>query len=331
MFGLEHVGNHVLFDKQMGREARLTPMGWGINEQTVRLVGPQFADAADASFWTLANSGGTAASTIASGIATLLSSDTSGAAWSAITSVRKGRFMFAHPNLYRAAIRIPDTAEADNIRKWGVFEHTNGTPSSGFYFELDAGGALSVVCKSTGTTLSKASGSFEGEVDSFVVGTDVTAYEIVYFVMGAWFFVNGQLLHKFTPTTGQLVDNLTLPLAASIVKSAGSEPAQLEVFANSILRLGSSAPAPAFANVTGAATSTLKRGSGTLHRVVCNNTGTPAPTLTIYDALSASGTVIGTIGATTGGIGTLEYGVNFTTGLTVVSTGTAANWTICYD
>lgn len=76
-----------------------------------------------------------------------------------------------------------------------------------------------------------------------------------------------------------------------------------------------------YGHITTAATTTFKSGAGILWRLVL---GEAAGTLiTIYDNTAGSGTVISVINTPAqANCVTLWYGLQFTTGLTVVSTGT---------
>lgn len=87
-----------------------------------------------------------------------------------------------------------------------------------------------------------------------------------------------------------------------------------------------------FTNITSATTTTVKSGSGTLVRIV-NNKKVASGVITIYDNTAGSGTKIGTITSP----GTLldnhqvyEYGVQFSTGLTIV-TSAADDLTVVWD
>lgn len=84
-----------------------------------------------------------------------------------------------------------------------------------------------------------------------------------------------------------------------------------------------------FRNITGNATTTVKSGAGTLKGIVFNTPGTLS-SMVIYDSTTGSGTKIGTIN-TTLGQNSLNYEVQFTNGLTIVTTGTlAADATVVY-
>lgn len=78
-----------------------------------------------------------------------------------------------------------------------------------------------------------------------------------------------------------------------------------------------------FQNITTSTTTTVKSGAGVLHIVNVNTLGTVASTVTVYDNTSGSGTKIATINSLTLS-GPFQYDIAFSTGLTLVTTGTAA-------
>jgi hypothetical protein len=75
-----------------------------------------------------------------------------------------------------------------------------------------------------------------------------------------------------------------------------------------------------YKNIAAGATTLVKSGSGSLHSINVNNKGSTV-TITIYDSLTASGTKIATMTLTAEG--TQTFDVSFSTGLTVVTSGTA--------
>jgi hypothetical protein len=86
-----------------------------------------------------------------------------------------------------------------------------------------------------------------------------------------------------------------------------------------------------FSNITTTGTTTIKSGAGIFRRLVINTKGSASNTFTIYDNTAGSGTVIATID-TVNSTGSLEYGLAFSTGLTIVSaSGTSANATVIYE
>lgn len=82
-------------------------------------------------------------------------------------------------------------------------------------------------------------------------------------------------------------------------------------------------PSYSYNNITTATTTVVKSGAGILRRVIINSLGTVASTATIYDNTAGSGAKIGTLN-TLALLGGLTFDVAFTTGLTIVTTGTVA-------
>lgn len=78
-----------------------------------------------------------------------------------------------------------------------------------------------------------------------------------------------------------------------------------------------------YSHISTSATTAVKAGPGHLHAVVVNTKGTVASTTTIYDNTAASGTVVAVIDSLNQS-GTFTYGLQCATGITVVTTGTAA-------
>lgn len=76
-------------------------------------------------------------------------------------------------------------------------------------------------------------------------------------------------------------------------------------------------------HISTATTTTAKSGAGSVHTVCVNTLGTVASTVTVYDNTAGSGTVIAVINSLAF-LGCQIYDVAFATGLTLVTTGTAA-------
>lgn len=83
-----------------------------------------------------------------------------------------------------------------------------------------------------------------------------------------------------------------------------------------------------YRNITSAATTTVKSGTGILHCITINTTA--AATITVYDNTAASGTKIATIAASPVIGSTFIYDVSFTTGLTIVTAG-SSDITVSYN
>lgn len=328
-------------DNQVARIQRVSPIGGALVEQTTRLVGASFGSSIDTNFWTASNSGAGSASGVANSIATL-TSGTANNGYGSITTARLARFLFANPNLYRGAVRVTAASVTNCTRRFGAFTaaaNPYNTPTNGVGFEISAAGVLSCNTWSNGSAVQTVnSGSFNGQVASYAIDTNVHAYEITYFVMGVWFFVDGVLLHHFAPTTGILAQNLTVPSTASIFNSAGGTTSgTMELWASSILRFGKELTRPKSARISTNTTTTLKSGAGTIHSIVLNNSPSVGHTMTIYDNTAGSGTILNlftcSASQTPFVINLAPLGLDFYTGLTVVTaTGaTAGDWLVIYD
>lgn len=109
----------------------------------------------------------------------------------------------------------------------------------------------------------------------------------------------------------------------TIALPSGASTSALQTTGNTSIASVANAFSNSFSNITTATTTTVKSGSGTLRSVTINSLGTVASTVTIYDNTAGSGTKVGTIDSLTLK-GTFTFDTAFSTGLTIVSTGTLA-------
>lgn len=85
-----------------------------------------------------------------------------------------------------------------------------------------------------------------------------------------------------------------------------------------------------YSHISTSTTTTVKSGAGVLHAISVNALGTVASQATIYDNTAGSGTVIAVVDTLTQ-LRTVLLDVAFTTGLTIVTTGTVApDLTVAY-
>lgn len=278
-----------------GFQGQYTPMRDQKICQPFRLIGTSFGSTIDTNFWSATNSGTGSAAGVSAGIATL-ASGTSNNGYGQITSVRDARFIFAHPNQWRGAVRIPTVTVAGNIRRWGAYSFSVPTTLiDGFYFELSSTGVLSVnSINNGGTPVSVSSGSFNGDVANYTLDNNIHAYEIIYFVMGAWFYIDNVLVHKFSPTTVPMVASYNLPSTTTSINSAsGTVSGTIEVWASMILRLGNSISQPKhtwfpLGTTTGLQ---LKLGSGNIRNIYIGRPLNGA-VITLSDSTSVATPVI---------------------------------------
>lgn len=303
-----------------------------------RLVGVPFEGTTiDSNFWTSTVSGAGAANTQASGLITA-ASGTANSGYAQLQSVRKARFVFAHPHVCRQVVRIPTVVVAQNTRRWGAYTVTAApAPSDGFYFELSAAGALSVNAINTGgTPTSVPSGSFNGNVASYTVNTNVHAYEIHYYVMGVEFYVDGTLLHTMLPTTANLSALYTLNASfASVNSASGTTSGTIEAWACTIARLGREQTNPTtYTHANGqTAGVTLKRGAGVVNGMSIGQ-ATNNAVIILYDNVSAAVPILGTWVVPNNSIIPVNMtglSMPFYTGLTLAVTTQNAGLTIMYE
>lgn len=323
------------YDIQIGKYQRVAPTGAAVVDQTMRLIGGGFQDSQlDTVAWTGNNSGTGSSVAVSNGINTL-TSGTANSGYATVQSATKARFLFASTNVFRGTFRLPTLGGTNTTRGWGAFNFgTLPAVQDGFFFSYNGTSkTLSVNCCNAGVTTSVSSGSFNGDVKSYTLDTNQHNYEIVYQVPGAFFFIDGALIHHFVSGSALLSSIMHLAVSAFASNSAsGTISTSLEAWAGSIIRYGSAPPAPQFLNIAALGTTTIKAGPGQLHRVTINTAGSNTNTITLYDSLTGSGTKIATIGDAAGAIVTLEYNLDFMNGLTAVSaTGTSSDITVIYD
>lgn len=332
---LSHV--HGLSD-HFGFQGQFTPMRDMKVVEPYRLIGTTFSNFTfDTNFWTPANNGTASTVTITNGVVKV-TSGTGNSGYGQLQSVRSARFLFAQPLQFRGIFRASTVTISGNTRRWGSYSTTGTvTVSNGVFFELGPTGTVSLNCVSGGVINSVASGSFNGDVSEYTLDTNAHSYEIIYFTAGAWFYIDDVFLHKFSMSSTPLYQSLNVPLTFQSVNSAsGTTSVDLESWNTSILRLGRDATAPTSKFQAGQTSGlVLKRSAGILHTVnisgVTNNSN-----VTLYDALSATGTpnIIWTSGAMSTNLTPFTIslqGVPFFTGLTLAITTADCNTTIIYE
>lgn len=85
---------------------------------------------------------------------------------------------------------------------------------------------------------------------------------------------------------------------------------------------------------TAATNNAIKTGAGVLRKIIVN-TPVASGTVTVYDSLTATGTKLATVtfpaSLVSDGMAEADYNVAFTTGLTVVTTGSNMDTTVTYQ
>lgn len=318
------------YDYQTNKIARISPTGSALVSEPKRLTGGGFVGSLDTMAWTVGNTGAASSATVVN-IATLVSGTASGG-YGSIQTANQARFLYASANTLRGTFRIPTLGVTTSTQKWGAFNYGVAPAiQDGAFFSYN-GTNLQVNITTGGVTTTVTNGSFNGETTMWTMDTIAHNYEIIYQVAGTWFLVDGIFLHKFAPVSTLLTSTTTFFANALSVNTAASTGGTLEVWASSIVRYGSSVPAPQFKNITALGTTTIKLGPGTLHTVVLNTASGNTNTVTLFDSTTGSGTTIAKITNVLGSINTISYDLDFINGLTVVvATGTAGDVTVVYD
>lgn len=324
-----------------GDEARMSPHGFIDTNQPYRLVGTMFgtvAEGIDGSFWATALLGGGGAPATASiataGVVTLVTGTTN-PAHSQIQTVRRARYTNLNAHRSYQRVRLPVVVVAGSTRIWGPLTTTGSplAPVDGYCFDVNAAGVLNLSCYVGGSRVGRtvASGSFNGEVNQYVVDTNSHAYEVIWTISKVRFVVDGVLLHTFNGTTAPLSGTQHLP-STFLALGLGTS-ASMENWSGSITRLGRDDTAPMVRLLQATGGTTVKIGPGRLHRVIID-TGNNAATFVGHDTVAAPGAgnmIINTNLAANASPVTLEFGADFYTGLHLIITGASAYITVVYE
>lgn len=295
-----------------GNLAEITPYGEQHIVEPVRIAGGVFNDSVlDPSFYAATNAnGGTA--TVLNTVLTAATNTTANGA-SAVQTVQAGRFIGGTSNRFYGRISLGDTGTVNNIREWGV---RGPGATNGIYFKLNGTAALVAATMKTGVETTYAL--------TFPAGfslTNLNLYEIDYNSGSVYFIINGTVVYTLNATAPyignfQLFAFLSNTNSASSTTNVTASALQLTIY-----RLGKIVTQSIAGRITTAATTTFKQGPGLLHRITLNDPG--GTLITIYDNTAGSGTTLAVINTPAqANPVTLQYGIQFSTGLTVVSTGT---------
>jgi hypothetical protein len=159
-----------------------------------------------------------------------------------------------------------------------------------------------------------------------------TGYEIWYHGGRQFFFTRNTLIHAVSPGATSTVASLNLTSRFECFNTGTvTTTPNLGIIASAINRCAGVQSRPSYYNISSASTTVLRRGPGTLHSVIVNDVGSIGGTITIYDNTTGSGTTIATINSNKTAIASLQYNLDFYTGLTIVTVGLPGNITVVWD
>jgi len=320
-----------------GNDAEISPDNELKVTQSVKLVGGIFIGTiVDSNFWTTNTSANGSVfqdiRTSTTGGELSLTTNTTANGAARISSIRRGRYVAGNSNYARFVVHTPDNGTVNNQRRWGVVDYTSITSiTDGAYFELN-GTTLSVVTMRGGTANRTSDGSFNGKWGTHYHIDSNTShiYEIYYTTFSVLFSVDGVLLHNFSIGAYPWSNTPTLYIYADNVNSGGSvTDVILHIRTATIHRLGPTLSSPKYVNISTGTTTILKYSAGTLQSITLNQPTNI--TITVYDNIAASGSIIATITPQPNSPPvTLTYGIDFSTGLCIVTSG-AINLTVVYE
>jgi hypothetical protein len=314
----------VIQDANIGKEVKVTPFGELRAEQHVRVLGESFWTTLDTNFWTsTVTAAGT--NTITNGELQMRTGTTSNGT-TLFYSTKTARYVASYSNYFSAALALPNGATANNVRRWGAFDASNGC-----FFDIDAT-SLGIVTRKAGSDQRVAQASWNGG-NTFTLDTNIHYFEIIYTSFAIYFLIDDVLMHSITAGADTWCVNIHFPIRLENNNSGGSVTnVGMDVRSTSISRNGAPVTRPVYRNLNANGTTTLKQGPGCLHRITFNKAGASSNVLTIYDNTTNSAPIIGAINTTSASMTNLEFGCDFYTGLTVVlATGTAADITVIYE
>lgn len=319
------------------KNAIVTPMKELRVGQSIRLVGAAFqGDDFDVNFWRKDVAGTSGTAVVSSGQLVMSTGDLANG-YSQVISKFPGRYISGQPMYFRAVIRVSDTGTLNNERIWGLGGSSNFDDPYDMYDQ-----AVFVL---NGTTFSVRTvkedvenniTTFNGDIGTtYSLDTNVHTYEIWYTNSSVWFIIDDVLLHKYTAQTDTWTDTLNFNVLLQDENSSGlAHPVYLYCRVASVNRIGHpQGSSPMYYHVANGAgeNSLIKYGTGTLHRIILNQSGAGGATVTLYDHDSVDASRVIAIIEASGNPGTLTYGLDFHQALYVVATADCGDMTIVYD
>ena len=331
MSGATPTNFSLLDPRNTGFSQRVNQVGEAVVQQPIVLVnGPFLGAALDSQFWVTTGSSGSGTTTVGNSIATLATGTTANSV-AVLQTTLIARAAPTHPNSLRTNIYTPDSGTANNVRRIGV---DNGTDGFGFVINGAGSGNLGIYTRKAGGAIS----------DTYVLNGNAGAsvnwtagkhtLEIEYLTSNQYFFLDKVLIHTITPTTTTTTAGLNFPIRFTNTNSNGSTTnVTMDVWTAAIRKLGNSTARPTYKHIAGAATTVLKISPGTLYTIVAGKTtgtvsiydnpsGTTANPIAIMDLSGSSPAAVWNFGS---------LGVDFLNGLTVVTSASGVDLTVIYE
>jgi hypothetical protein len=238
-------------------------------------------------------------------------------------SNRKARYIGGSANRYRAQIQFGDNGVANNVKRWGIFDGTDGA-----YFML-SGTSCYVATRRSGVETGVISTAWNGST-TLPTFTNCSTYEIYINNRRVHFVISGVLVHTVDSNSQTWTATTTLPSRVDNTNVGSVINSNVKVRVQTIYRLGELETLPTYKVINSAATTICKYGAGNLHKIVFNTPTTAA--VSIWDSLGTTGTAsIAVITAPNNAVPFyLDYHIPFSNGLTILTAGTP-NLTVVFE
>lgn len=292
----------------------------------------------DTNFFISSESNGATVS-ILNGTIDLATSTTSGSSIKAHAQ-SLARYVGSAMNSFRTITRFGDIGTTNNTRQLGVINGNGyGVISNftdGFFFQL-SGTTFSVVSRTNNVDVVVNSGSFNGDVASWVVDTNYHTFEILYTNKRIEFYIDRVLIHKITQTDSRICSTRHFKPFGSNFNTGVGSVCHLYSDVITISQFGTlSSQAKTYFQQGTTTGVQLKVGSGSLHRIVISGV-TNNSVITLYDGTATTDRVIWSSGAMTNQ--TVPFGIDldgaggtpFEVGLFLSITVAASNAFIKYE
>jgi len=285
-----------------------------------RLVGTNFdGSTKDTNFWT---DGSLRDGTVTQADGEInLQTNTTANGLALYQSVRKARFVAGSAMIVEGGFSWKTALTANNTRRLGAYTLDGSLDvEDGFFFQT-AGTVFSVGYARGGTPTLINTGSFNGSMGLAWTPDADTYYKlsIEYSPMGAFWYVDGVLLHKVRK--GHASAYMTLPITIENENTGGATAdIELHSVGTYIARQGELVTNTTYKYIAGNTTTICKYGAGVLHRIiVTDNIGD----VYIYDGLSDAGITIALLDTAQGSepMGSIEFNAPFSDGLTIITDG----------
>ena len=305
------------------RHVWVTPLNELAISPRYRLVGSAFSTSTkDTNFWTETVTNAGTVTQVPGEIN--LQTNTTADATTQYQTVHKARYVSGTPNIFISGVSFVTGLTLNNVRRVGAY-----TDVDGYFFELN-NTTFSIGIRNLSTDTLVSSGSFNGNYGSTwtpeVGESNYYRLDVEFGLLATFWYIDGVLLH--TTSGGHQIGEITLPVTIENNNSAGStSDVEFHCVGGLISREGQLNTAPVFKYISGAATTILKYGAGTVHTIVNNDN---AGAMTMYDNTVGAGTIIAVVDLSKV-LGTLTFDAPFSNGLTIVTTGVTPKITVTYE